>query len=123
MAEPQASGLQNKGNGGELGSPNFQAMKTQDGRGRSQGSFQGGLRAAVLLFAEGCPADELMSLPHMIQDAFGELGPQMLCSHTSLGNQLMIIVHLSLGLGEEGHSLPSVAHAVPLDLKCGWRRP
>lgn len=94
------------GAGGKLRSLNFQAMKTQDTAGSSQGSFQGGLHAPMLLFAQGCPADELMSLPRMIQDTFGEPGPQMLCSQISLENQLMIIVPLSLGLGEEGHNLP-----------------
>lgn len=81
-------------------------MKAQDAGGSGQGSFQGGLHAPMLLFVQGCPADELMSLPCMIQDTFGELGPQMLCSQTSLENQLMIIVPRSLGLGEEGHNLP-----------------
>lgn len=83
----------------ELLSLSFQAVKAQDAGGNSQESFQGGLHA------QGCPAEELMSLPCMIQDTFGELGPQMLCSQTSLENQLMIIVPPSLGL-EEGHRLP-----------------
>lgn len=94
------------GAGGKLGSLSFQAMKAQDAGGSCQRSFQGGLHAPMLLFAQGCPADELMPLPHMIQDTFGELGPLMLCGQTSLENQLMIIVPPSLGLAEEGHNLP-----------------
>lgn len=80
-------------------------MKAQDARGSCQGSFQGGVHAPMLLFAQACPAYQRISPPCMIQDALGDLGPQMLCSQTSLENQLMIIVPLSLGLGEEGHNL------------------
>lgn len=58
-----------------------------------------------LVFAQGCPADELMSLPRMVLGAFGKLGPQMLCSQTSLEHQLRIVAPPSLGLGEEGHDL------------------
>jgi len=105
------------GAGGKLGSLTFQAVKAQDAGGRCQGSCQGGLRAPMLLFAQGCPADELMSLPHMIQDTSGDLGPQMLCSQTSLENQLMVMVPLRLGVGEQGHSLPFHSPCASVGLK------
>lgn len=67
-------------------------MKAQDARGSCRGSFQGSVHAPTLLFARACPADQLISPPCVIQDTWGYLGPQTLCSQTSLENQLMVIV-------------------------------